>query len=276
MYDFYFKIGEFAEICGVKKATLVHYAQIGLLPPAHIGENGYYYYDAFQVYDFEAISILRSMSIPLKEIKTFLESRDPESCRVILQKNLDKVREQRRHLEQVELIVENTLQELEQAKQVKLDEIEVVTLREPVRYFVYAMPYRTENYAYEMANVRDIIKYCQQSFSNKSVRVVEVVLQKDIENGSFKKTYGGFFAKEDALISKKNTFYRPAGTYLTMCSVSGGDRIVSVYRRLKKYADEHGYKICGNGYEEDLMSYLVEKNRESYLIRCSLQIETPK
>ncbi len=41
MHEYYFKMGEFATICGVKKSTLVHYADIGLFKPHHIGENGY-------------------------------------------------------------------------------------------------------------------------------------------------------------------------------------------------------------------------------------------
>lgn len=31
-----------------------------------------------------------------------------------------------------------------------------------------------------------------------------------------------------------------------LCSKSGGDDIVKVYRRLKEYADANGFKIIGN------------------------------
>ena len=53
MHEYYFKMGEFATICGVKKSTLVHYADIGLFKPHHIGENGYYYYSPTQIYVYE-------------------------------------------------------------------------------------------------------------------------------------------------------------------------------------------------------------------------------
>ena len=51
--------GAFAGFCGTTKETLRHYKDIGLLSPAHRGENGYFYYDVEQFYDFYAISILR-------------------------------------------------------------------------------------------------------------------------------------------------------------------------------------------------------------------------
>ena len=37
----YLTTGEFAKLCGVKKQTLFHYDQIGILKPELSGENGY-------------------------------------------------------------------------------------------------------------------------------------------------------------------------------------------------------------------------------------------
>ncbi len=45
----YFTTGEFAKLCNVKKQTLFHYDDIGLLSPAVTGENGYRYYSYAQL-----------------------------------------------------------------------------------------------------------------------------------------------------------------------------------------------------------------------------------
>lgn len=275
MHAFYFQIGEFAQICGVKKATLIHYAKMGVLLPHHIGENGYYYYSPSQVFDFETISVLRSMSIPLMEVKDYLENRNIANCELVLQKNLKKLQEQQRHLEYIETIVKNTLKEIETAKQQKLDVIEFVTFDKPERLYVYKMPFRTADYVFKMENVHAMIDYCKESLSNKSINVIEVVAYEDVMNGSFAKSYGGFRASEDAEIAPEHTAYRPAGTYLSLCMRSGGDKITGVYRALKHYADTKGYKVIGNAYEEDVLNYIVEHNREEYLVRCYLQIEPP-
>lgn len=276
MHAFYFQIGEFAKICGVKKATLIHYAKSGILSPDHVGENGYYYYHPSQIFDFEAIAVLRSMSVPLAAIKEYLEDRNIENCQNVLQKSLQTLKEEKRRLEYVETIVENTLCEIETAKSIVKDKIELINIEQEDRFYVYKMPFRDENYVYQMSNVHEMVDYCKESLSNRSVNVVEVVLHEDIMNGSFKKTYGGFRASEYAEISPEHLYCRPAGTYLALCSRSGGNKIVEVYRKLKKHADENGYTIIGNAYEEDVLNYIVEHDREDYLVRCLIQVEQQK
>ena len=59
--------GAFAALCGTTKETLRHYKDIGLLSPAHQGDNGYFYYDVEQFYNFYAISIFRQTGTPLEE-----------------------------------------------------------------------------------------------------------------------------------------------------------------------------------------------------------------
>ena len=67
--------GAFAALCGATKETLRHYKDLGLLLPAHRGENGYFYYDAEQFYDFYAIAIFRQTGTPLAEIRRCLPGR---------------------------------------------------------------------------------------------------------------------------------------------------------------------------------------------------------
>ena len=56
--------GRFAALCGTTKETLRHYKDLNLLVPAHQGENGYFYYDLEQFYDFYAVSIFRQTGTP--------------------------------------------------------------------------------------------------------------------------------------------------------------------------------------------------------------------
>ncbi len=272
-HDIYFKIGEFAKICGVKKATLIHYAKVGLLCPHHMGDNGYFYYHPSQIFNFEVISILRGMNIPLEEIRDFQKSQSLDNCHKILRQNLSKLREYQQYLEGIGDIVENTLQEIDAVKKQVLDTIEIVELTEPTRFFVYEMPYRTENCAYDMKNARMLIQHCQQSFINKSIAVTGIILEKDILNGSFAKTYGAFKANDATVQAGDQFIERPAGTYLTMCARTGGDEIIHIHRQLKAYADAHGYRVFGNAFEDDQLSHIVELDRSNYLVRCYLQID---
>lgn len=269
------KIGKFAEACGVKKATLIHYADIGLLKPAYIGENGYSYYTAEQIYDFELIHVLKSMDIPLSEIKNYIENTkgDIPACTEILEKSVAALRERQKQLHSMERLIQNTLRDMRELKDLKLGVIEEVTFDEPEYYYVYKMPYRTADSTYLLNETRNIIKHIQDSFLNESINVVEVVMQKDLLNGSFRKRYGGFRAKKEILEQGENVIARPPGTYLTVCDKKGGDSIAELYQTLKDHADANGYEICGNGYGRDLLSHIVERDREHYFVRCYIQVK---
>ena len=82
--------GAFAAFCGTTKETLRHYKDLGLLLPAHRGENNYFYYDAGQFYDFYAIAIFRQTGTPLKEIGRCLQRQDTAEILVQLRARIQR------------------------------------------------------------------------------------------------------------------------------------------------------------------------------------------
>ncbi|MEK3994944.1 MerR family transcriptional regulator [Psychrobacillus sp. FSL K6-2365] len=74
----YFTTGEFAKLCNVKKQTLFHYDEIGLLSPEIKNEKGYRYYSYHQFDVFNVIELLKEVDMPLKEIKLFLNNKTPD------------------------------------------------------------------------------------------------------------------------------------------------------------------------------------------------------
>lgn len=59
---------------GVSSRTLRHYDDIGLLPPAHIGSNGYRYYNEDSLLRLQQILLLRELDLGLAEIGSILDS----------------------------------------------------------------------------------------------------------------------------------------------------------------------------------------------------------
>lgn len=273
--EVYYKIGEFASICGAPKSTLTYYARINLLKPHHVGENGYFYYAPSQIYQYELIASLREMDVSLEDIQSYLENLNVEHCMEILKKNLAALEERQNRLERIKCLMSSTIKETEEAIRTQINTFEIVEL-EDEHYFIYNMPYRTEEAVNDLRDARKLINYCKHNFYNGTLNVSEIVLQKDIENGSFRKTYGAFKLqdwKTDEGQIGKNIFLRPKGTYATVAMRTNGEDIPEIYRKLCIYAKNQGYHVCGNGYEEDLLSYMMEHNRSHYLVRCYVQIE---
>ena len=95
----YFTTGEFARLCNVKKQTLFHYDDIGILSPEVVGENGYRYYSYTQLEIFSTISMLKELDMPLAEIKDYLDHRSPQAFLELLEQQKKEVDEKIKELQ---------------------------------------------------------------------------------------------------------------------------------------------------------------------------------
>lgn len=83
-------IGRFSTMTRLSVKALRLYDENGLLRPAHVDpSSGYRYYELGQANRAEAVRILRSVDMPLDEIRTILDADDPE----LIQKQLAVHRE---------------------------------------------------------------------------------------------------------------------------------------------------------------------------------------
>ncbi|WMT92719.1 MerR family transcriptional regulator [Pelagibacterium sp. H642] len=78
-------VKQVAQLAGVSIRTLHHYDDIGLLEPAHVGDNGYRYYGREELLRLQQILIHRELGIPLAEIGGILD--DPAFDRLEALKN---------------------------------------------------------------------------------------------------------------------------------------------------------------------------------------------
>jgi MerR family transcriptional regulator, thiopeptide resistance regulator len=93
-----------AAISGVTVRTLHHYDEIGLLKPAHIGENGYRYYGREQLLRLQQILFHREFGVPLEEIAELLELESDDRVAVLLRHRERLESEVRRYAELIRTI----------------------------------------------------------------------------------------------------------------------------------------------------------------------------
>jgi DNA-binding transcriptional MerR regulator len=67
-------IAEVAALSGLTSRTLRHYDQIGLLPPAFTGDNGYRYYGEDELLRLQQILVLRELGLGLPRIAEVLDA----------------------------------------------------------------------------------------------------------------------------------------------------------------------------------------------------------
>src|SRR4051812_50141473 len=70
-------IAQVARMSKVTSRTLRHYDEIGLLPPARVGANGYRYYEREQLLALQQILVMRELGVGLDAIAEIVhEGRD--------------------------------------------------------------------------------------------------------------------------------------------------------------------------------------------------------
>ncbi|WP_227982169.1 MerR family transcriptional regulator [Nocardia spumae] len=104
-------IAEVAKMSGVTARTLRHYDDIGLLPPAYIGGNGYRYYDNEQLLRLQQILVLRELGLSLTEIAAAVDS-EPDTL-VALKRQHTRLLAERDRLGRMADTVARTIAELE-------------------------------------------------------------------------------------------------------------------------------------------------------------------
>jgi DNA-binding transcriptional MerR regulator len=78
-------IGRFARLTGLTVKALRHYDELGLLRPAAVdADTGYRFYAPAQVVGADTIRHLRRLELPLDDVRTLLETDDPEVVRRVL------------------------------------------------------------------------------------------------------------------------------------------------------------------------------------------------
>ena len=74
----------FAKLCNTNKRTLIHYDEIGLFKPAYTDERGYRYYSETQCDTFYTITCLKDLGMPLKDIKPYVNDKNPDNFKKII------------------------------------------------------------------------------------------------------------------------------------------------------------------------------------------------
>lgn len=68
-----YTVRQLARLAGISVRTLHYYDEIALLPPAHVGDNGYRYYDRAALLRLQQILFYRELDFSLAEIKMLLD-----------------------------------------------------------------------------------------------------------------------------------------------------------------------------------------------------------
>ena len=271
MKDNYFSTGEFAKLCNVNKKTLFYYDEIGLFKPEIVKENGYRYYSVYQLEVFDIIHTLRDLGVPLKQIKSFIDERNPKSVVKFFEYKTGEIENEIKQLIRKQEIMSNKIKIIKEAEKIR-DNIDNLSIEEQdEEYLVLSKNIDKSKFPYDSEVYANHLNYCynQDLYIGYPLGFIKTIDDLYSENDYAYTYYYTKVNKNDG----ENIIKKPKGKYLVGYLNGSYIDIPGLYKKMLDYVKTHNLELIGHSYEEELINLIAVKDINDYIIKVSMQIK---
>ena len=271
MKDNYFSTGEFAKLCNVNKKTLFYYDEIGLFKPEIVKENGYRYYSVYQLEVFDIIHTLRDLGVPLKQIKSFIDERNPKSVVKFFEYKTGEIENEIKQLIRKQEIMSNKIKIIKEAEKIR-DNIDNLSIEEQdEEYLVLSKNIDKSKFPYDSEVYANHLNYCynQDLYIGYPLGFIKTIDDLYSENDYAYTYYYTKVNKNDG----ENIIKKPKGKYLVGYLNGSYIDIPGLYKKMLDYVKTHNLELIGHSYEEELINLIAVKDMNDYIIKVSMKIK---
>lgn len=259
----YYKIGEISKIYGIGRDSLMYYEDIGILKPFR-DKNGYRMYKLSDIRRLNLIKELRSLNFPMKKIKEYLDDRNIESTKEILNKEIILIDEK---IEELLSYKQNIMKRLDtinyELRNLKLYEIDLVYINKRKALELNANITKDEEFDF-------LIQKLQKDYENRFTilgnnNIGSSFCLDKIKQGMYNEFKSVFCFLEDEEEIYNIIFNE--GYYLTLTYKEKYKNNKHYINKMFKYIEEKGYKIISDPIEiykidihetEDINEFITE------------------
>lgn len=267
-----FTIGQFAEIHGVTKKTLIWYDQMDLLKPAFIGENTYRYYTYSQSSALETILMLRELNVSIGEIKDFMCHRSAAGMEQLLREKIFQVENSIAKLKNIRQTLVSRHRDMQTLLHIDLSQISVVEKEES---YLAAVPIGEENSPGEIteSHIERLIDETKkrQSHSLHDAAYGSIISVENLNHGNFE-SYEAIYVEVPHPVSGRGLHLRPAGKYLRTYCKGSWDKLPDRYREILNYAKTQKLSLCGYSYETGINESVID-SFDDYITQIEIPIK---
>ena len=259
----YYKIGEISKIYGIGRDSLMYYEEIGILKPFR-DKNGYRMYKLSDIWRLNLIKELRSLNFPMKKIKEYLDDRNIESTKEILNKEISLIDEK---IEELLSYKQNIMKRLDtindELRNLKLYEIDLIYINKRKALELNANITKDEEFDF-------LIQKLQKDYENRFTilgnnNIGSSFCLDKIKQGIYNEFKSVFCFLEDEEEIYNIIFNE--GYYLTLTYKGEYKNNKHYINKMFKYIEEKGYKIISDPIEiykidihetEDINEFITE------------------
>lgn len=264
---------KFAKLCNTNKRTLIHYDEIGLFKPAYTDERGYRYYSETQCDIFFTITCLKDLGMPLKEIKPYVNDKNPESLTKLLLEQQKKVQQELLHLKRIEQVINNKLTLLSEGMNIHFDEDGCSAPR--IEHF-YEELFMTSPFLGTSDHERLFSVLCEHigQVNHGSLNIGHpygaMMNVSDLKEGIYDQ-YAYFMTKVSAP-SNHSLHQKSAGDYAVIYLQGDYYEAEKAFQKLLDFIGTNELTHGEYCYKEAIWDELTVENKEEYITRISIPV----
>ena len=259
----YYKIGEISKIYGIGRDSLMYYEDIGILKPFR-DKNGYRMYKLSDIWRLNLIKELRSLNFPMKKIKEYLDDRNIESTKEILNKEIILIDEK---IEELLSYKQNIMKRLDtindELRNLKLYEIDLVYINKRKDLELNANITKDEEFDF-------LIQKLQKDYENRFTILGNNNIGSSFFFDKIKQGIYNEFKSVFCFLEDEEEIYNiifNEGYYLTLTYKGKYKNNKHYINKMFKYIEEKGYKIISDPIEiykidihetEDINEFITE------------------
>lgn len=266
----YFTTGEFARLCNVKKQTLFHYDDIGILSPEYKADNGYRYYHYTQLEVFGVISMLKEMGMPLRDIKNYLDHRSPQALIQLLKLQKEDITEKINELTQQLSYLESKIAMTGYGLTARSNL--VIFEERPKEYYITTSYGGSSDEKTVTSAYTKHMNFCRQLGIKGAYSIGGMIRTDDLPQDRYY-GYAYLYTKIDDPSMYDKCFIKPAGKYAVLYHDRGGyDTVADSFSALINYIADKGLKADEFIYEDMIFSEFAVKGYENYTLKLSVRV----
>lgn len=266
----YFTSGEFAKLCGTTKETLRHYHNKGILSPKKEGDNGYFYYEAWQFFEFDLISLLIYAGNSLQEIRQYLDSYNTENFLELMKGSKERLLRKREKIESMLRVVDNSVALANLGLKHDGHQLTIAACEEE-----YYLTVPIEESAYE--NKRNLLdafsRFWAHSADNPLIGEYPysyVIPEESYRKGDYSIKY--IAGKLDEPSGNRNIHTKSAGRYAILFHYGSIDEVHVSCRRLCEEVQQLKLESAGPLYVDELISNHVTPEEKDHVTKVSIRV----
>ncbi|AJI09810.1 MerR family transcriptional regulator [Bacillus cereus] len=267
-----FTIGEMAKMHNIAESTLRYYDEKGVFHPSTVDpQTNYRYYTIDQFSLLDTIKFLRQLNIPLKEIKKYIDERNPAYALNLLEKQQEMMLKKQREIEYALAKMEHRIHLIKEATKEKAEQMVIKEIPQRKITAIAVAPNTTDDmFEYYIHSLQKNMRQMDDSLFSGDIGVT--VAKKGLMQNEFQAYSSVFILLDYMPFEVQSSDEIKEGLYA--CSYHHGpyEETGATYKELLAYIDQEGYEVSGDAIEIGLIDWSVTENPEEQVTEIQIPV----